>query len=73
MGSSIPFPRTRAEREASSDPRLSLEERYGSVDVYLERVREEIADLVQAGLMLAEDTDALLEDSRKAFLTAVGA
>ena len=73
LGSSIPFPRTRAEREASSDPRLSLEERYGSVDVYLERVREEIVDLVQAGLMLAEDTDALLEDSRKAFLTAVGA
>ncbi|QTC90217.1 alpha/beta hydrolase domain-containing protein [Brevundimonas goettingensis] len=30
MGGYIPFAATRAEREASGDPRLSLEERYGS-------------------------------------------
>ncbi len=72
LGSSIPFPRTRAEREAGGDPRLSLEDRYGSVDDYLERVQEQIATLVQAGYMLAEDADALLADSRQVYLDAVG-
>ena len=72
LGSSIPFPRTRAEREAGGDPRLSLEDRYRSVDDYLERVQEQIATLVQAGYMLAEDADALLADSRQVYLDAVG-
>ena len=72
LGSSIPFSRTRTEREAGSDPRPSLEERYGNVDGYLDRVREHIVTLVQAGYMLAEDADALLADSRRAFREAVG-
>ncbi len=71
LGSSIPLPRSRAEREASGDPRLSLEERYASVDDYLERVREQIGALVEARYMLAEDADALLADCRKAYLDAV--
>ena len=71
LGSSIPFPRSRAEREASSDPRSSLEERYRDVDDYLQQVRTEIGSLVLAGLMLAEDTDALVTDCRQAFLDAV--
>ena len=71
LGSSIPFPRTRAEREASGDPRSSLEERYRDVDDYLQQVRTEIGSLVLAGLMLAEDTDALANDCRQAFLDAV--
>src|SRR5207237_4830360 len=33
-GSYIPFPRTRADREATGDPRPSVEERYGSFDQY---------------------------------------
>ena len=56
----------------SGDPRLSLEDRYRSVDDYLERVREQIGTLVQAGYMLAEDADALLADCRQAYLDAVG-
>ena len=71
LGSSIPFPRTRAERDASGDPRSSLEERYRDVDNYLQQVRTEIGSLVLAGLMLAEDTDALVNDCRQAFLDAV--
>ena len=71
LGSSIPFPRTRAEREANGDPRPSLEERYGSVDDYLDRVREQITALVDAGYMLAEDTDTLLADCRQVYLDAV--
>src|SRR5580692_5634486 len=37
-GSLIPFARTRSERDAAGDPRPSLEERYGSRDVYVARV-----------------------------------
>ena len=71
LGSSIPFPRTRAEREASGDPRSSLAERYRDVDDYLQQVRTEIGSLVLAGLMLAEDTDALANDCRQAFVDAM--
>ena len=70
LGSCLPLPRTRAEREAGGDPRLSLEERYGGVDDYAGRVREQIAALVEAGYMLAEDTETLLADSRQAYMDA---
>lgn len=73
LGSSIPFPRTRADREANYDPRPSLEERYRNVDEYLQRIGAAIESLVQARLMLAEDADTLLTDHRRAYLDTVGA
>ncbi|PWU20878.1 MAG: hypothetical protein C5B48_11965, partial [Candidatus Rokuibacteriota bacterium] len=54
-GATIPFPLTRAEREASGDSRLSIEERYTSRAQYLDRVREAAHTLVQAGYLLEED------------------
>lgn len=72
LGSSIPLPRTRADRSANGDPRPSLEERYRSLDDYLQQVRAAIEHLVGMDLMLAEDTDALWADCRKAYLEAVG-
>lgn len=71
LGASLPFARNRAEREARGDPRPSLAERYRSLDDYLERVRRETGDLVEAGFVLAEDADALVADCRRAFLDAV--
>ena len=71
LGSSLPFPRTRAERESDGDLRPSLEERYRNVDDYLRQVQAEIGSLVRTRLMLAEDTDALLSDCRQAYLDAV--
>lgn len=71
LGSCIPFPRIRAEREASGDPRPSLEERYGSVDTYVDRVRQQVTALVEAGYVLAEDADGLLADSRQAYVDAL--
>ena len=53
----IPFARTRAERERSGDPRPSLEERYGSRDAYVTRVKAAAAALVAARLLLAEDAE----------------
>ena len=56
-GSTIPFPRTRAERQASRDPRPSVEERYASRADYLERVREAACRLAHAGYLLEEDIE----------------
>ena len=38
-GGYIPFAKTKAERLAAGDPRLSLEERYGTHDGYVARVK----------------------------------
>ncbi len=54
-GTFVPFARTRAERERSGDPRLSLEERYGSRDAYVTKVKAAADALVAARLLLEED------------------
>jgi hypothetical protein len=56
-GATIPFPKTRAEREASGDPRLSIAERYRSRDDYLERVRRAAVALASERYILDEDVD----------------
>jgi hypothetical protein len=61
MGATIPFARTRAEREAAHDPRPSMEERYPSRANYVERVRQKSEKLVEEGYLLAEDLPGLLE------------
>jgi hypothetical protein len=61
MGSTLPFPATRVERERSGDPRRSIAERYPSRDAYLAQVREATQKLVAARHVLAEDVDAIVE------------
>jgi hypothetical protein len=61
MGSTLPFPLARAERERSGDPRASIAERYPSRTAYLERVREATQRLVAARHVLAEDVEAIVE------------
>ena len=61
MGSTLPFARTAAERQASGDPRPSLAERYGDRDGYLARVRSDAQAMVAARQLLAEDVDAVVE------------
>ncbi|MCI0440635.1 MAG: hypothetical protein L0177_16115, partial [Chloroflexi bacterium] len=60
-GWTLPFPKTRADRQASGDPRTSIEERYASKDDFLERVRQEAETLVAQGYMLAEDIEDAVE------------
>jgi Alpha/beta hydrolase domain len=55
LGSTIPFPATRAEREASGDPRPSIAERYVSKEDYLRQVQQAAEALVTQGYLLAED------------------
>lgn len=54
-GMFIPFKKTKAERLAANDPRLSLEERYGTHDAYVAAVQKAADELVKAGFLLPED------------------
>ena len=60
----IPFARTAAERKANNDPRLSIEERYGSHDGYVERVRAAAARAVEQKFLLPGDAQALIETAK---------
>ena len=64
-GSRLPFARTRAEREAIDDPRPSLEERYGSRETYLAKVKEAAAALVAERLLLPADAEAFVAAARE--------
>ncbi len=63
-GSLIPFARTKSEREAAGDPRPSLEERYGSRDAYVAKVKAAADALVADRLLLPADAADLCQ-SRK--------
>jgi hypothetical protein len=61
LGSQIPLPRTKAEREAKRDPRKSVEERYASADAYLASARKVEEALVKDRLLLPEDLPQVLK------------
>jgi hypothetical protein len=61
LGSSIPFPATRAAREAAKDPRRSIEERYKSQDDYLAKIEQAADALVKAGYLLVDDEPRILQ------------
>lgn len=60
-GSTLPFPRTRADRDSSGDPRLSIAERYPSKAAYLEAVREKTRSMIAERHVLAEDLEGIVE------------
>jgi hypothetical protein len=60
LGSYIPFAATKAARQASGDPRLSIEERYRGLEDYLQRIRTAAMDLVRERYLLDEDLEAIL-------------
>jgi hypothetical protein len=64
-GSYIPFPRTRAERLASGDPRESIEERYGNFEEYRRRFTAACDDLVKQRYLLKEDRERLVAGREK--------
>jgi Alpha/beta hydrolase domain len=63
QGSFIPFAATKAERVAAGDPRLSVEERYPTKDVYLAAFRKAADDLVAKRFLLPDDADALVKSA----------
>ena len=66
VGQRIPFPKTKADRLASRDPRLSIEERYSSMADYTAQVKSAIEDLIGRRLMLREDAQSALNRLVKA-------
>jgi Alpha/beta hydrolase domain len=62
-GGWIPFAKTRAERLANGDPRLSLQERYGDHAGYVAAVKAAAASVVARGFLLQEDADSLIAEA----------
>ena len=54
-GWTLPFPATRADREATGDPRVSIAERYHSREDYVQQVRVAAQTLIDQGYLLMED------------------
>ena len=63
-GGMIPFAKTRAERRANNDPRLSLEERYGAHDGYVAAVKRGAEKAMAAGFLLKSDADRLIAEAQ---------
>jgi hypothetical protein len=59
-GGMVPFFKTRAQRLAAGDPRLSLEERYGTHAGYVAAVTAAANNAFSKGYLLAADRDALI-------------
>jgi hypothetical protein len=63
VGGMVPFARTAAERRASGDPRLSLEERYKDHAGYVAAVRKATERAMAAGFLLRADAEALIRQA----------
>jgi hypothetical protein len=59
-GSTIPLAKTRAEREKTGDPRLSIAERYSSRDDYLAKTRTAAKALASGRFVLESDVDGIV-------------
>ncbi len=60
-GSFVPFALTKVEREAAGDPRLSIEERYGTHAGYVSAIVRAAESLLSEGLLLTEDADRYID------------
>ena len=63
VGGMVPFAKTKAQRLATGDPRLSLEERYGTHAGYVAAVTAAANSAFNQGYLLAADRDALIKDA----------
>jgi hypothetical protein len=64
-GAFLPFAKTKAEREATKDPRPSLEERYHTPAEYAEKVRAAAAALEHDGYLLPDDVKRIVDRAAK--------
>ncbi len=71
LGSRIPLARTRAERDAAHDPRLSVEERYPSRDAYVAKAQKVTDGLVKAGYLLSSDASEVMKRMEEQWAAAV--
>lgn len=62
-GGFLPFAKTKAEREATGDPRLSLEERYRDHAGYVAAVKAAVERLSQQKFLLPVDAERLIREA----------
>jgi len=65
IGSTIPFPVTKPDRQRLKDPRLSIEERYANHEAYVGQVEEAAMRLAEKRLLLKDDVKLYVELARK--------
>lgn len=65
VGGMVPFAKTAAQRQASGDSRLSLQERYGTHEGYVQAVKKAADRALQEGFLLPEDAQALIQAADK--------
>ena len=73
VGSFEPFRRTKEEREAAGDARLSIAERYKDQADYLAQVKRAADDLVAQRFLRAEDVPAVLQRAGRVWGIVMGA
>jgi hypothetical protein len=61
-GMFIEFPKTKADRDRTKDPRLSIAERYSSRADYVNRVREAATKLADQRFILRDDVQAITDE-----------
>jgi hypothetical protein len=71
-GGYVPFAVTKAQRQSSGDPRLSLAERYVSTAGYVNAVTTAVNKLVSERLMLASDAQGAITNATAWFKQASG-
>jgi hypothetical protein len=72
IGSYIPFAHTRADRQHTGDPRLSIEERYKGRDEYIGRIAAAALELVRQQYLLSEDVADILARATEHWEWALG-
>ncbi len=72
IGSYLPLPRTREERERTGDGRKSIAERYAGLEDYLGRIALAAVGLVRDGFLLAEDVPATIDRAKAHYEWASG-
>ncbi|MGV0983730.1 MAG: alpha/beta hydrolase domain-containing protein [Limnohabitans sp.] len=65
VGGMVPFAQNAADRQANNDTRLSLQERYGSHDGYVQAVQKATERAMKEGFLLPEDAQGLIEAAQK--------
>jgi alpha/beta hydrolase family protein len=65
QGSYIPLTRTAADRQRTADPRPSIGERYRDKDQYVGLVTKAAKELIDQGVLLADDLGAVVRDAAR--------
>ena len=67
MGWTLPFAKTKKERENNKDPRLSIQERYSSREDYLKLVKSATQVLYNQEFILEEDISRIIDAAAKRY------